>query len=169
MASVQYYWTLPQGNTQVNDTITSGNQWNPAIASNASGRFFAAWDEPGNDPVEGRVFGADGSALGSQFVVNSTTANVQHAPSVAGLSNGNFVVTFTDGSLGTNHIGARVFDQNGAAAGPDFPTSDGTSLPEYQSDVAALADGGFVVTWTRDFGGNDLDVRYRLFNADGSP
>ena len=37
------------------------------------------------------------------------------------------------------------------------------------SDVAALADGGFVVTWTDAFGGGDLDLRARTFNADGTP
>ena len=37
-----------------------------------------------------------------------------------------------------------------------------------QSDVAALADGGFVVTRTRHNGGGDNNVSATMFNADGS-
>ena len=37
-----------------------------------------------------------------------------------------------------------------------------------ESDVAALASGGFVVTWTRDFGGGDFDLRAQTFNAAGT-
>jgi Ca2+-binding RTX toxin-like protein len=175
MTTVIYYWVPPGGagtpfnDVQVNDTIFPGNQWNPAVASTTSGQFFVAWDEPAYHPVEGRVFRADGSAVASQFYVNTTTGNDQFDPGVTGLSNGNFVVTFSDTSVGSiSHIRARLFDQNGVGAGPDFVISDGFG-PETDSDAATLADGGFVVTWTRDYGGNDLDVRYRLFNADGSP
>jgi Ca2+-binding RTX toxin-like protein len=154
----------------VNDTITAGDQTNPAIAATASGRFFVAWDEPVQHPVEGRVFLPSGSALGGQFFVNSTTGNNQYNPSVAGLSNGNFVVTFTDTSVDpSGDIRARIFGQNGNPIGNDFAIAVSNTTRDSQSDVAALADGGFVVTWTRDFTNDDLDVRARIFNADGSP
>src|SRR5262249_24900760 len=37
-----------------------------------------------------------------------------------------------------------------------------------ESDVAALADGGYVVTWTRDFGGGDHDIHGQILEANGS-
>src|SRR6185369_7127620 len=62
----------------------------------------------------------------------------------------------------------RFFDQSGNPLGNDFRATDGPAV-DVNSDVAALADGGFVVSWTRVFnGGTDIDTDYRVFNADGS-
>src|SRR4051812_32434493 len=95
MASVSYNWNVLASPSFVNDQITAGDQRNAAIGANSSGQFFVTWDEDANDPVDGRVYRADGSAIGSQFFVNSTTANQQRDASVAALGNGNFVVGFT--------------------------------------------------------------------------
>jgi Ca2+-binding RTX toxin-like protein len=172
VATVQYIWIV-ETDSPVNDTITTGNQQHPAIAAAANGRFFVAWDEPVLHPVDGRVFLADGSALGSQFFVNTTTGNLQYEPSVTALTNGNFVVTFTDTSVDVHgDIRARIFGPDGkpVANAPDFEVAVGVDVTrDSDSDVAALADGGFVVTWTRNYDGNyDLDVDRRIFNADGS-
>ena len=35
--------------------------------------------------------------------------------------------------------------------------------------LRALHDGGFVVSWTRDFGAGDKDLAARVYNADGTP
>jgi Ca2+-binding RTX toxin-like protein len=175
MATTYYFWQTIAFDTQVNDTNTQGNQANPAIAATPSGRFFVAWDDPDQSNVDGRTFLPSGSALGSQFFVNSTAPNLQYDPSVAALSNGNFVVAFTDTSVDPNgDIRARVFGPNGGPGGnaiaPDFDVAIGGGVSrDTDSDVAALADGGFVVTWTRNYNGqSDLDIQRRLFNADGT-
>jgi hypothetical protein len=176
MATTSLDWYYPNGGTsQVNDTITPGDQQNPAIASTADGRFFVAWDEPDQSNVEGRVFLPSGVGLGSQFFVNSTAPNLQYDPSVAALTSGNFVVAFTDTSVDPNgDIRARIFGPNGGPGGnaiaPDFDVATGGGVSrDTDSDVAALADGGFVVTWTRNYNGQgDLDIQRRIFNADGT-
>jgi Ca2+-binding RTX toxin-like protein len=173
MATTTYSWRPIGGESQVNDAITEGYQSGPAIASNASGRFFVAWNDDGYPNVEGRVLLPSGSALGSQFFVNSTAPNLQYGPSVTALTNGNFVVTFTDTSVDpTGDIRARIFGPDGKpiANAPDFEVVGGGGVArDGDSDVAALADGGFVVTWTRNYNGNDdFDVEHRVFNADGS-
>jgi Ca2+-binding RTX toxin-like protein len=171
MATFDFIWSTLLDLSQVNDTLTLGDQQNPVVASTADGRFFVAWDEPARHPVDGRVFLADGSAVASQFFVNSTAGNNQRDPSVAGLTNGNFVVTFTDTSVDAGgDIRARIFAPGGSPVALDFEADGEGDWDDSDSDVAALADGGFVVTWTRDYdGSDDLDIRYRLFNADGSP
>src|SRR5262245_32256200 len=115
MATVTYGTGYSGYEALVNDQITPNDQVNPQIAGLTGGRYFIVWDQPGLHSVSGRMFNPDGSALGSEFFVNSTTGSFQYDPSVAGLSNGNAVVTFTD----TNEdIRVRLFGPNGVALGP---------------------------------------------------
>src|SRR5262245_33236447 len=170
VATVDYQWIRVQY-FLVNDLITEDAPM-PAVAALTGGGYFTAWQKPQtSDGIEGRVIlRSDGSDAGSEFAVNSTTAGLQLDASVAGLTNGNAVVTFTDYSVDPGgDIRARIFDRNGTALALDFPVESGTTR-DNRSDVAALADGGFVVTWTRDFDGlDDLDIVHQRFNADGSP
>jgi Ca2+-binding RTX toxin-like protein len=166
MAFVSYTWETTTAPFFVNDQITAGQQLTPVIGALSGGGYFAAWDLDTQQSVEGRVLSADGNGLGSEFVVNSTAAGYQYSPSVAGLSNGNLVVTFTDTSAGYD-IRARIFDQNGSPLALDFNITTG-SATDLASNVAGLADGGFVVTWIRSLPGGGMPF-YRIFNADGSP
>ena len=164
MATITYSWEIQK--FQSVNNITAGNQAAPAVTALEDGKYFVTWDDPSGDgSVYGRVVGAGGS----QFLVNSTTAGSQSDSSVATLSNGTVVVTYTDTSTDAGgEIRARLFTSTGVAIGSDFlvgPSVRGDT----DSDVTALADGGFVVTWTRDFGGGDMDIRAQIFNSDGTP
>src|SRR6185436_4335027 len=64
-------------------------------------------------------------------------------------------------------IRARLFNSNGTPIGNDFLIASGTD-DQRESDVAALGNGGFVVTWTRDAGGGDFDLQAQTFNAAGT-
>src|SRR5262245_5711349 len=84
----------------VNSTLTNGpNQPYPAIAALPDGGLVVTWQS--NDSGDGsgtlvraRLFDAGGSALGNDFVVDSSGAGDQSAPAVAALSDGDFVVTW---------------------------------------------------------------------------
>src|SRR5262249_33276377 len=62
---------------------------------------------------------------------------------------------------------ARLFSNTGTPIGNDFPIASGGDK-QRESDVAALASGGFVVSWTRDFGGGDFDLRAQVFDSAGT-
>ena len=106
--------------------------------------------------------------FGPEFIVNSTTTNDQIQPTVTTLSDGRFVVTWWSAEVGTGwDIRARLFDASGNAVGNDFVVNPITADDQTYSTVAALPDGGFVVTWeSRDNQGND--IRARLFDASGN-
>ena len=169
MATVSYSWEHVVAAFFVNDLITGGNQGQPAIAAvNNGAGYFTTWNDPHLEFVEGRLIGSDGTPAGSEFRVNSTTADRQNDASIAGLIGGNFVVSFTDYSVDPGgDIRARLFTPTGAPVDVDFGVNT-DAYDDSDSDVAALADGGFVVTWTRDFGAGDLDIRAQIVNADGS-
>jgi hypothetical protein len=170
MATITYNWSTSVATFFVNNVSTAGDQAAPAIASNGSGdRYFAAWDNPGaNLNVDGRLINANGAPVADEFLVNSTTALDQSDSSVAGLTNGNYVVSYTDTSTDPGgDIRFRLFNASGAPIGADVVVS-GDRLDDKRSDVTALAGGGFAIAWDRDFGGNDFDIRAWVFDANGS-
>jgi hypothetical protein len=75
------------------------DQVNPAAAAGDDGSTTLVWDSDGVDGdalgVFGRTFDGTGTAVGSQFQVNLTTAGPQGHPVVAG-SNGQFLVVWED-------------------------------------------------------------------------
>src|SRR6185503_2189849 len=165
MATTTYTWTNAVDSFFVN-TITAGIQASPAITSSTDGNYSIVWDLPWN--VEGRVIAPFGTPVTGEFTVNSTTANNQFDASIAGLINGNAVVVFTDTSVDAGgDIRARLFSPTGTAVNVDFGVDTGTA-DDTDAAVARLADGGFVVSYTREVGGGDFDLRSAIFNADGS-
>jgi hypothetical protein len=171
MVTTSYTWRA--GATpllQTNDMLAAGDQNQVAVASSASGNyFFAAWTDPtAGDSVEGRLLFADGDPIASQFTLNLPSAASQRDASVTGLLDGRYVVAFTDTSADPGgDIRVRLFNPNGSPVGNGFAAAS-LSTDESEADVAALHDGGFVVSWTRDFGAGDKDLAAAVYNADGS-
>ncbi len=113
----------------------------------------------------------------SEFIVNATTANNQDDSSVTALSDGRFVVSWTDNSASTGDtsgsaIRARIFNADGTQSVQEFLVNTTTANGQFGSSVIALANGRFVVTWT-DSSNSTGDtsgsaIRARIFNADGT-
>ena len=154
MATQSYLW-LEYGATLVNNVVKAGSQTTPAITALADGSgYFTTWDTSSSSPIDvgGRLFDSNGSPVTSETPVNSTTSNDQFDSSIATLANGNIVVTYTDTSTDAGgNIRARLLTSSGEPIGSDFTVTVSTKA-DSESDVAALADGGFVVTWTTVFG-----------------
>ena len=85
------------------------------------------------------------------------------------LAGGNFLVTYTDFAADPGgDIRARLYAPNGTALGSDFAIDAHNLFDDTQSSVSALSGGGFVVTYTRGFGGN-IGIRARVFDQNGRP
>ena len=161
------------------NTTTTDEQSSPSVAALAGGGFVVAWtdsslssDDPSGSAIRAQRFDASGSKVGPEFLVNTTTANDQHDPSVAALAGGGFVVVWTDNSQNGSDVRAQRFDANGSKVGTEFLVNTITAFAQYNVSVAALAGGGFVVTWT-DFSQsaddtNSSAIRAQQFLADGS-
>jgi hypothetical protein len=99
------------------------------------------------------IFTAAGTQVNFfQGVPGATTNASETHPDVAALRGGGFVVTWTDDSPreGTD-VRASIIGNDGHPVASNFlvNTHDGTS--QFDSDVVALADGGFLVTWNHGF------------------
>ena len=166
------------GEFRVNTTTSSATH--PSVAGLGRGGFVVTWAtnvDNGSDEVYGRRYSAAGVPAGSEFRVNTHTANDQYDPSVAGLSNGGFVVTWTsDGHQDGSHGG--VYGQRYSAAGApalgEFRVNLFTLRHQSRSSVAGLSNGDFVVTWTSDdqepgLGGTTNEGVYaRRYSASGA-
>ena len=100
------------------NSYTSGTQQTPSIASLDDGGFIVTWsDSSGHDggssyDIRGRRYDLNGEALADEFLVNqSMVSGNQYTPSVSGLKNGGFVVSWRDDSGSSHDAG------DGAGAG----------------------------------------------------
>ena len=164
MPTVSYNWVNTVASFQVSEDDLKA-QDEAAIASiNGGSSYFNAWD--GGYGIEGRIVTNFGQA-GSHFFVNDEDFTYDAGSSVAQLSGGNIIVAYTDTYDDPGgDIYMSVF--NSGASFLSIVPIDNSDYDDADADIAALADGGFVVTWTRDYGEGDLDVLASIHNANGT-
>ncbi len=155
---------------------SAGDRLFPSVAALTDGGFVVAWVSDGEDGsgygIYGRRYDAQGDAAGFEFPVNIVTADNQHAPSVAGLAGGGFVVAWMSYDQDGSGYGiyGRLYDAAGVPAGGEFLVNASIAGDQISPAVAALAGGGFVVTWTSDGqDGSGYGVYARYYDADGDP
>ena len=160
---------------QVN-TYTQSSQVKSSVAAMSDGGFVVTWESYGQDGDTHGIFGqrydTSGAPVGSEFQINSYTASSQTSSSVAGLSNGGFVVAWEsydqDGD-GYEILGQR-YDTSGASVGSEFQVNSFTQDDQRYPSVAAMPDGGFLVTWgSNNQDGGDWGIFGQRYGASGSP
>jgi len=160
---------------QVN-TSTLGFQRFPSVAMDADGDFVIVWESDTYQNNEdwnifGQRYEADGTPVGGEFIVNTSTAEIQQRPVIGMDAAGNFAVVFHSDSLNpTNYdIFCRRYLANGTALGLEFqvnPTSNTVSSTFPTMDMNP--DGDFVVAWQRtDSTGSGLSILAQRFQANG--
>lgn len=142
------------------NTTTFNNQLDPTITTLASGKFVVAWtdssfspDDPDSTTIRAQVFNADGTRLGTEVLVNTSTKNSQQEPVVTALATGGFAISWADNSgvvRDTSGYGIRTqfFDDNGNKAGTEFLVNTTTLGSQNAPTITALASGGLVIAWT---------------------
>jgi Ca2+-binding RTX toxin-like protein len=172
------------GTDFVVNTTTSGTQYTPDITALANGKFvvtFSDASETGDDTsgwaVRAQIFDANGIKSGSEFVVNSTTTGAQQGPGIQGLSDGRFVIVYTDtsqtaGDTSSSAIRMQIFDADGTTWGTELLVNTTTLNGQSQPEITELSDGRFVVTFVdgSETGGDTsgLALRAQIYNANGT-
>ena len=165
-------------------TAPGSNQLAPSITALSNGRFVASWLDQTlsfgtevSNQIKARVFNADGTPFSSDFQVNTITTDIQFDARVTALTNGRFVVSWTDNSQSVTDpsslaIRAQVFDASGAAVGAEFLAATNLANKQEHSDIMGLSDGRFVIAWVDgSFVGGDGQgsaIKAQLFNGNGS-
>ncbi len=169
----------------------------------SDGSFVLAWTEETPDYVPGewdsednysggeyiesegqayiQLFDPDGEAKGEPVAL--ATGNLQaFEPSVSALPNGGFVVVweYVNDKTESEEIYLQRFKADGSKDGKALQVNTGTKGDQGDPEVVTLADGSYVVTWTRETHDDikhapnwveertvDLHIFMQRFSADG--
>uniref|UniRef100_UPI0010F697F4 cadherin-like domain-containing protein n=1 Tax=Pseudomonas sp. D(2018) TaxID=2502238 RepID=UPI0010F697F4 len=163
------------GEVQVNRT-TLNSQEQPTISSLADGGYVVSWISFGQDGSNGGIYAqryaSDGAAVGGEVRVNNTTFDSQQQPTISGLLDGGYVVSWA--SAGQDGSGWGIYAQryatNGAAVGGEVRVNSTTLNHQEQPMISGLADGGYVVSWMSfDQDGSGWGVYAQRYDASGNP
>ena len=153
--------TLIGDTIHVNEGVPTSYVYTPVIATSKNGNIVVAWSERRETSLDiyAQIFDSEGNKIGSNFIVNTDTSNLQDSPAIAMDSSGNFVIIWADYRNAHKDIYGRMYDSNGNPAGSDFLVNDdgGTAYQDYP-DVAMDSTGNFIVVWT-----DSRDVTYHIY------
>jgi len=158
---------------QVN-SWTAGAQDHNAVAALADGGFVVVWQSHEQDGdqwgIYGQRFNQAGEKTGAEFAVNAVTQSSQNWPSVAALTGGGFVVTWTLANDSEWHydVVGRLFDSSGEPEGSEFDIHMPNVLDQTGSEVSGLPSGGMVVVWTGVVSEDKAEIFAATFAADGT-
>jgi Ca2+-binding RTX toxin-like protein len=168
----------PAGDELVVNTVAAGSQVAATAATLVGGRVVVAWTHPDSTGlnINVQIYISDGTPLGGNFPVNTTTAGTQSVPAIAALTNGRFVVAWTDGSGSGDTSGAdiraRIFNPGGDAYSSEFRVNLTTTGDQRDVAVAGLPGGGFVAAWgdySQTGGDQSLSaIRAQVFSDTGA-
>ncbi|MFH0945274.1 MAG: hypothetical protein V2A76_08760, partial [Planctomycetota bacterium] len=162
---------------QLNLALTNGTQDETYAAMDpATGDFLICYsDRHGNDGDQmgcaGRFFRADGTAYGTEKILNTHTVESQFEPHAAFMPNGRVMVAWgdagTDGSCGV--IG-RIFNRVGTPLTGEFLINEPADTTQIDPSVSCSRDGLFVCAYVDAGGttGEPREVLARLYDQYGS-
>ncbi|MGE3420367.1 MAG: hypothetical protein AB7I42_30315 [Bradyrhizobium sp.] len=161
----------PQGEVFTIDGAIGGQE---TVFDLVSGGFVVSWWDQSSAAdshnIRAQIFDAAGVKVGGEILVNSATEGVQNSPAGVALGSGDFVIVWTDQQGGADDpdlsIKGQIIDATGNPIGDNFLINTITESVQAQPDIAALPNGGFVVTW------QSYDGTYRakaqVFDAAGN-
>ncbi len=154
----------------------TNEQQKPVAAMRADGSFGVAWESYGQAggnkyDVMLRCYDASGAAVGSEQMVNSTTADNQQTPHIAAFADGRYLVvwqSFNEDGAGWGVYGQLLY-KDCKAIGNQFQIH--TTKPSDQTAPRAAADGNgaFVIVWSSlGQDGDNYGVYAQLFDKTGA-
>jgi RTX calcium-binding nonapeptide repeat (4 copies) len=156
------------------NTYTSGEQAISSVTTLNDGNFVVTWysEQDGSGlGIYGQRYAANGATVGAEFQINTFTSGNQGGCHVTALGDGGFVVTWSSSDQDGNGYGiyGQLFAADGTAVGSEFAVNTFTANDQVYSSSTALADGGFVVTWSSlGQDGSDYGIFGQRFAADGT-
>ena len=162
-----------QGNTIgsefIINTYTEYNESQPSVYSNGS-NYFVTWTTQVHDGygygVYGQVVDSDGSFVGSEILINTTTSGHEWNPSVTSDGN-NYLAMWRDYS-NDNKAKGKIINSNGTPSSNEFDL--GTIFTDYHTSQQAVFNGThYLVAYSDQETGAGDTIYGRLFNTDGTP
>ena len=135
-------------------TIRFSSVTQPSISMSRQGEFVVVWDgDPelaGLDDIHARMFGPNGTAIGEQFIVNTTIEGPQQNPKVAMNNRRQFIVVWDskiNPDINEREIFAQRYDSTGEAIGDEFQVNTYIEADQKRPAVAMGQGRKFVTAW----------------------
>jgi cyclophilin family peptidyl-prolyl cis-trans isomerase len=156
---------------QVNNT-RRGEQHSAAVAIDNGGNFVVVWAGRGAGDKNGiffRRYSANGTALGNEVLVNTTTGGDQITPTIAMASDGSFAIAWSGVGTGdASGVFMRRFNAAGVAGGNELRINTTIANEQAAPDIAFDASGNLVAAWaSRNQDGSDWGIYAQRYNASG--
>ena len=174
---------VAQGSQFQVNTYTTDDQETPSVAIDDDGDFAIMWRSTGSSgtdtsqtSIQGQCYDATGTAKGGEFQVNTYTTLGQISPAVAMDADGDFIAAWgsrgSDGTDTSNYsVQGQRYEANKIVVGSAFQVNTYTTNKQGVLDVAADADGDFVVVWDSNGSSgtdtNSYSVHGQRYNAAG--
>jgi hypothetical protein len=153
----------------------AGNQYQPAIVGFANGSFLVTWRQDNTSfsdgsgiSVLGQYYNASGVAIGSNFVVNTTTSGSQFEPRMIALDGDRVLVTYRMGDGSSNGIFGKIYDSAGTVLKNEWRLNTTTLNDQAHADLTLLADGTFLVAYASADAGANYRVLAQRYDANGN-
>jgi len=156
----------------VNSSI-EGNQSHSSITPiNDANGYVITWQSLNNYGVYMQGYDANGDKLGPELEVNIDSSSSNATPVVTRLTNGNVVIVWTNHNQNGSDDGiyAKIYDTTGNQIGEEIEVNSYTYSHQYEPSIAALKDGGFVISWSSLLGqdGDSSGIFATRFDAEGN-
>ncbi|MEQ1653837.1 MAG: hypothetical protein ABL897_15250 [Hyphomicrobium sp.] len=163
-------------------TSTAGGEYTPTVARLGNGNYLVSWADtlngaaiPPSGEILGRIYSAGGTAIGSEFQLNSTTAGVQFGTDTLALADGRTFVAWGNSvisgtTLVATELRGRFFSSTGVATGVDFQLdaiASGSTYQEESFELIGLGNGGFVVVWEEETRTSVEEIHFQRFTSAG--
>lgn len=169
---------LPLEDAFLVTNTTDGNQSHPDVAMDFDGNFIVTWQTAFQDGdgygVYARRFGADGSAHGDEFPVNTSNTGHQGVPSIAmDPDDGSAVIVWQGPDADGLGIFGQRYDAAGMPVGGEFQLNTHAARDQFSPAISMNAAGQFAVVWVSDhraeFDPTDTEksIFVQWYDADG--
>ena len=170
-------------NFRVNESGWYDDNYSPSICTDMSGNFVITWrdwyDEWWwNNNIYAKRYAHDGTAIGSNFIVNLYGDAQRYGPSISIDGSGNFIITWVN--QGFEHgssewydsdIFAQRYASNGTTIGSNYIVNedicDFECADQYSPSISTDSSGNFVITWADERYG-DPNIYAQRYASDGS-
>ena len=143
---------------------------------NSNGDFIVVWEswhQDGSDRgIYAQYFNNDGTKIGTEFLVNSSTNFSQCKPAVSFFDDNKYIIvweSWDETEIGYN-LFAKIFDENVNIVNDEFLIN--THLDNYQwySDITTYTDNSFDIVWCSwEQDGSDGGIYLRSFDKEYNP
>lgn len=143
---------------QVNSDNSVGTEGHSSITELADGGFLVAWTIVQiRGHVQGRRFTADGTPVGDDFQIATTSEGSEYETDATLHSDGRVLIIWKDDEDTENswEIRGRLYSQNLVAQGADFRINELIAGAQQNPRAADYAEAGFFVVWNSESSSGD--------------